>query len=290
MSLFTLENSEIAVQIDSLGAEQKSLQDVKTKTEYMWGADPQYWKRASPVLFPVVGAYKNNACPYRGKTYHLPQHGFARDMEFSLMSQRPDSICFALTDTEETRRNYPFAFRLEIEYQIAGRTVTVLWRVHNPSEETMYFSIGGHPGFCCPLDGIGQQTDYALSFGGADRIISRLLGPCGVTDQLREYSLTDGLLPIAADLFDQDALIVENHQAQQVSLVDPEGKRYLTVDFDAPLFGVWSPPKKQAPFVCIEPWYGRADHESFAGELNQREWGNALSPGGRFEASYRITV
>ena len=95
---------------------------------------------------------------------------------------------------------------------------------------------------------------------------------------------------ITGDLFDGDALIIENHQARKVSLVNPAGEVYLTVDFDAPLFGIWSPPRKQAPFVCIEPWYGRVDHEAFEGELDQREWGNELGPGKVFEASYRILV
>lgn len=97
-------------------------------------------------------------------------------------------------------------------------------------------------------------------------------------------------MQITGDLFDGDALILENHQAREVSLVNPAGEIYLTVSFDAPLFGIWSPPKKQAPFVCIEPWYGRADHEKFQGELDQREWGNELAPGETFEASYQIRI
>ena len=290
MSTYTLQNQEITVQIDAHGAELVSLKDNHTRTEYMWCADPAYWKRTSPVLFPLVGAYKNNETKYGGKTYTLPQHGFARDMEFSLLSQDEDSICFRLTDTEETRAKYPFAFVLEIVYRIAGRTVTVEWRVKNPSDETMYFSIGGHPAFNCPLKEGERQTDYALAFDAKEKVTSRLLEKGGVTDTYIDYPLQDGTLAITEDLFDNDALIIENHQARKVSLVNPEGRAYLTVSFDAPLFGVWSPPKKQAPFICIEPWYGRADHEHFTGELEKREWGNVLAPGGTFEAAYDITI
>lgn len=290
MSTYSLQNQEITVQIDSHGAELVSLKDNHTQTEYMWCADPAYWKRTSPVLFPLVGAYKNNETRYGGKTYTLPQHGFARDMEFTLVSQVEDSICFCLTDTEETREKYPFSFVLEIAYRIAGRSVTVEWRVKNPSDETMYFSIGGHPAFNCPLKEGERQTDYALAFDVKEKVTSRLLSKNGVTDTYIDYPLQDGTLAITEDLFDNDALIIENHQARKVSLVDPVGRAYLTVSFDAPLFGVWSPPKKQAPFICIEPWYGRADHEHFSGELEKREWGNILAPGGTFKAAYDITI
>lgn len=290
MADYTLKNQDITIQIASLGAELKSLVDNKTGTEYMWCADPAYWKRTSPVLFPVVGAYKNNESRYRGKTYSLPQHGFARDMEFALRSQSEDSIWFVLEDTEETRAKYPFAFRLEIGYSVLERSVRVSWRVSNPAQESMYFSIGGHPAFCCPLKEGEMQTDYALAFDVPGPLESRLLGKGGVSNTFRTYPLCESRMKITEDLFDGDALIIENHQAQAVSLVNPSGKTYLTVSFDAPLFGIWSPPKKHAPFVCIEPWYGRADRETFQGELDQREWGNELAPGGVFEASYEIRI
>lgn len=290
MTAYTLKNQDITIQIASLGAELTSLLDNETGTEYMWCADPAYWKRSSPVLFPVVGAYRNNESRYRGKTYSLPQHGFARDLEFTLLSQTGDSIWFVLEDTEETRAKYPFAFRLEIGYTLAGRSVQVSWRVSNPAREPMYFSIGGHPAFRCPLKEGEAQTDYSLAFDVPGPLESRLLGKGGVSDRFRTYPLSEGRMRITGDLFDGDALIIENHQARKVSLVNPAGEVYLTVDFDAPLFGIWSPPRKQAPFVCIEPWYGRADHEAFEGELDQREWGNELASGKVFEASYRILV
>lgn len=290
MAVYTLKNQELTIEINSHGAELVSLKDNRTQTEYMWRADPAYWKRTSPALFPVVGAYRNNEMRYGGKTYSLPQHGFARDMEFTLLSRSEDSIAFGLSDTEETREQYPFAFCLELYYRLAGRSVTVGWRVKNPAETPLYFSIGGHPAFNCPLKEGERQADYALAFDAAEKITSHVLGKDGVTDRYHDYPLENGKLPIAENLFDDDALIIENHQAQRVSLLDPEGKAYLTVAFDAPLFGVWSPPKKQAPFVCIEPWYGRADHERFEGTLEEREWGNELAPGETFEASYEIII
>lgn len=104
------------------------------------------------------------------------------------------------------------------------------------------------------------------------------------------YVLAEGLLPIAEDLFDGDALVIEDHQVQQVAFLGGDKKEYLAVEFNAPLVGIWSPPKKHASFVCIEPWYGRCDSEVFEGELKDREWGNTLKPGEEFEAVYKIKV
>lgn len=39
----------------------------------MWDAKPEYWKRTSPVLFPIVGSLNNGSYRYEGKEYpHVP--------------------------------------------------------------------------------------------------------------------------------------------------------------------------------------------------------------------------
>ena len=100
----------------------------------------------------------------------------------------------------------------------------------------------------------------------------------------------DGYCQIDEHMFDKDALIIENRQASKVSLCTPDKKPYLTVSFDAPLFGLWSPAGMGAPFICIEPWYGRCDRAGFAGELKDREYGNSLAQGEKFEKSYTIAI
>lgn len=59
---------------------------------------------------------------------------------------------------------------------------------------------------------------------------------------------------------------------------------------DAPLFGIWSPAGKHAPFVCIEPWYGRCDRVGFCQELSEREYGNVLEASETFQVYYDIQV
>lgn len=290
MALFQISNDKITLQVDSLGAEMKSLKSVPDNKEYMWHGDPAYWGRTSPVLFPIVGGLKGGVYRVDGKEYPMGQHGFARDMEFQLKSQVASEIWFSLNSDAETLKKYPYPFLLELGYELEGRTVVVKWRVTNQGKDPIWFSIGGHPAFLCPIDPGTDQTQYKLVFDAKDKIVSSCIEGGLLSKEKKTYELRrDGALPITADLFDGDALVIEGGQAHSVALAGPDGTPYLTVAFDAPLFGIWSPPKKKAPFICIEPWYGRCDSVDFAGDFKEREWGQQLS-GGVFEASYRITV
>ena len=163
-----------------------------------------------------------------------------------------------------------------------GRTSPVLFPFVGGVKNKVY----RHEGKEYPMNQHGFARDMA-----PESLTNTVFGEGGVvTTQKKEYKLTDGFLSIDEHLFDGDALVIEGHQIQRVALTDPQRKEYLAVEFDAPLAGIWSPPKKQAPFVCIEPWYGRCDSERFDGELKDRDWENALEAGGEFEASYKIII
>ena len=296
MADIIMRNEQLEIGINLHGAELKSLRKLSTDTEYLWCADPAYWNRTSPVLFPFVGGVKNGIYRHEGKEYKIGQHGFARDREFTLLSQTEDTVWFALEDDEASRKIYPFAFHLEIGYQLLTDGVKVLWKVNNPAEEVLYFSIGAHPAFNCPLRQGEKQTEYQIRLQGKEGVflnefVNTIFGQGGtVTLNHETVKLEDGILPITETLFDNDAKVIENGQVQRVALLDGRGEEYLALEFDAPLVGIWSPPKKQAPFVCIEPWYGRCDSEVFDGELKDREWEQELKPGEEFRAEYKIVV
>lgn len=291
MERFQIRNESLTLEIDAHGAEMKSLTDNRTGQEYLWCGDAAYWGRTSPVLFPLVGNYREKQSCFDGKWYSLSQHGFARDMDFELVSEKGDEIWFALEDSPETLEKYPFGFRLELGYRLQGRAVEVLWKVTNKNDREMYFSIGGHPAFNCPLREGEKQTDYRIGFDTCEPLTASVLDENGtVSERTKVLELTDGMLQITDSLFDEDALIVEHDQAHKVALYTPEGEKYLEVRFEAPLFGIWSPAGKHAPFVCIEPWYGRSDRADFGQKLEEREWGNVLKAGEIFTAVYQICV
>ncbi|MGN0495611.1 MAG: aldose 1-epimerase family protein [Lachnospiraceae bacterium] len=286
-----LENGELKVTINHFGAELCSVIKKDTGAEYMWNGDEKYWKRNAPVLFPFVGSLKNKEYIYDGQGYSMGQHGFARDMEFSIVSNDGKEAWFSLSSDDSTYEKYPFAFTLEIGYILEESKLKVIWKVINEDEKNMYFSIGGHPAFMCPINNEGKQTDYYISFDTDKDLTYSKLSENGLVYKKDNILHTNGgMLPIAEHLFDEDALVVENHQAHRISLCKQDKKPYLTVDFDAPLFGLWSPAKKNAPFVCIEPWYGRCDSEDFSGTLEEREYGHMLEPGKEFEAFFQITI
>lgn len=286
-----LENEVLKITINHFGAELSSVVKKDTGVEYIWNADEKFWKRSAPVLFPFVGSLKNKEFLYDGKSYQMGQHGFARDMEFSLVSNDGAQAWFSLSSDDSTYEKYPFAFSLEIGYVLSGNTLKVIWKVVNEDDKQMHFSIGGHPAFMCPLNGEGQQTDYFIAFDTKKDLTYSKLSENGLVYKKDNVLTTNGgKMQVTETLFDEDALVVEGEQAKEVSLCKPNGETYLTVSFDAPLFGLWSPAKKNAPFICIEPWYGRCDDESFTGTLEEREYGHMLEVGESFEVSYEIVV
>ena len=167
---YVLENDVLRVEIDSFGSELKSVQSKETGLEYMWQRDPKFWARTSPVLFPFVGSLKNKEYIHEGKHYPMGQHGFARDMEHSLVSKTDSEIWFELLSNEDTLEKFPFEFKLSIGYQLEANKVKVLWKVENPAENTLYFSIGAHPAFNCPIHGEEKKAGYSMYFGGVDEI------------------------------------------------------------------------------------------------------------------------
>lgn len=290
---YSLENEQLKVTVFSRGAELRSIRKKETGAEYLWNGDARYWGWTSPVLFPFVGAVRDRKYRYQGKTYDMKQHGFAREQEFALLSQKPDEIWFACSDTEETRKVYPFAFCLKLGYRLRENRVEVLWQVTNTGEEPMFFSIGAHPAFLCPPKAEGKQSDCCIGFETEkDQILYKRIDLSCNLIAPEEYALPlkDGLYRIEENCFDLDALIVEGDQTKKVWLAGPDGKPYVSVAFDAPLFGLWSPAKKNAPFVCIEPWYGRSDGTDFYGSLEERAYSNTAKPQETFARSYEISI
>jgi galactose mutarotase-like enzyme len=295
MSDHILKNNELTIKVNSLGAELIAITDHNSNKDYLWYGDAKFWKRHSPILFPIVGSLNNQTYVYNGKEYHLPQHGFARDTEFTVVSESDTEIWFRIQANEETLKVYPFLFALEIGYRLTGRSIEVLWRVSNKGDSEMYFSIGGHPAFMLPLNENHDQKDYYIGFDNANPVRYLSINEKGlaVNKPMEEQSVlpTDnGFLKYDPHLFDNDALIIEHNQFHAVSLADPDKKPYVTLRFDAPLFGLWTPSGKDAPFVCIEPWYGRCDSSVSNGNLEDKDWINHIGAGKVFEASYTIDI
>ena len=257
----TVSNQELTIRVSEHGAELSSIVANATGKEYLWQADPAFWKRHSPVLFPIVGSVWKAEYRNEGTVYPLSQHGFARDMDFTLIDEAENELRFALESTPDTLRAYPFPFLLEIGYRLEGNKVEVLWRVKNTGDKTMHFQIGAHPAFLYPNYEVDQPDRGYFAFDVKKDLVYRAL--------VEKGCVGDVVRPVPLDV---------------------EKRPYLSLTFTAPVVGLWSPPTRNAPFVCIEPWYGRCDRVDYTGEYKDRDWVWHLEPGEVFDASYTIEI
>lgn len=286
----TIQNETMSITVADRGAELVSIFDQKNSREVLWQADPAFWARHSPILFPQVGMSYGGYYTHQGIRYPMGQHGFARDCDFTLIEQTENTIVHRLTDSEETRKKYPFSFELTVTHTLCGREISVGWHVVNRGTDTMYFTIGAHPAFRVPVLPDTKQSDYSLQFR-LDQLKYYLLdADSGTADTKTRYTLAlpDQTCPIAEDLFDNGALIVDN-QIDWAGIAMPDGTPYLSVSCEGfPNFGIWSKPN--APFVCLEPWDGRCDNTGYAGELSEKPGILTLAPQEQYDKAYQITI
>lgn len=288
----TLKNEMLTIQVSEHGAELQSIR--KDDYEYLWQGNPEYWGRRSPVLFPIVGSVWEKCFRVDGNVYEMGQHGFARDMDFELVSAADTEVWYRLKSSEKTLAAYPWPFVLEIGYRLEGNSVKVLWKVTNPGDTEMFFQIGAHPAFNYPGYDPDAVDRGVVAFDRNDNLQRSGFKGKGCVDPQARFPIPlsdDGMLRLKRDTFDDiDTLMLENDQVHKVVFLKNDSSPYLTVTFDAPVVAIWSPPKRNAPFFCIEPWYGRCDRADFTGEFKDRDWVNALAPGATFAASYTITL
>lgn len=299
--MITLKNEHLTVEVSEHGAELCSIRS--TEREYLWQADPDFWARHSPVLFPIVGNVYDKTFRYNGLSYTMGQHGFARDAEFRTIEQSDDTVWLRFESDNATLEKFPAEFCLEIGYTLHEKQLDVMWRVTNPSTvQDLHFHIGAHPAFYWPThdpdkDARGyfqfSSNEEKASSNPSGAYTSRLLVGKGCVSPDMTFSIqTDenGLFPLKADTFDAIDTIILEQQVKRVTLCDLDSKPFLSVSFEAPVVGLWSPPGRRAPFVCIEPWYGRCDTYGFDKDFSLRDWTNHLKPAEIFEAKYTIEI
>lgn len=290
--MHTLKNEILTVQVKEHGAELASIR--KGSVEYLWQADPMFWGRHSPVLFPIVGSVWEKRYRVDGREFELGQHGFARDMDFTMVEGGEDEVRYRLGSTEDTLKKYPWPFVLEIAYRLHGNMIDVIWEVSNPGNEDMYFQIGAHPAFNYPDYDPQTMERGFLSFDRGEGLECIRIKEKGCVDAETLYPLdipADGLLPLTRETFDKiDTIMLQDGQIGSVALYRTDRTPWLKLSFEAPVVGIWSPPGKNAPFICLEPWYGRCDRAGYEGDYRDRDWVNRLAPGERFSSVYTIEI
>ncbi len=286
----SLHNDILSVEIAEKGAELQSLRNHKTGLQYLWDANPQVWAKHSPVLFPIVGELKHGSYTYEGKTYHLPRHGFARDMMFTVSDHSETTILFTVNSNVETTAVYPFPFSFSIRYTLQGNRLYVVYEIKNTGNGDMFFSVGGHPAFKVPLVEGTDFEDYYLSFSQVENAKQYPLSKGGLVETTPvPFFHNAEQLKLKRFFFYEDALVFKEIQSNSISVksdVTPHGFTFSFENF--PYLGLWT--KKDADFLCIEPWCGIADSTDASGDITQKEGIIALKENSVFERQWSVEL
>lgn len=285
-----LKNERLSVTIAEKGAELQSIKDANGK-EYLWQADPQFWPRHSPILFPIVCSVNNDTYRVDGKEYHLPRHGFARDTDFKLIAQSDRKVTFVLESDEETKKVYPYDFTLSISYVLDENKVGVIWHVLNTDNREIHFQIGGHPAFNIPDMKAGDKQRGCIRLDNSEPLDGLKSYIDGSHEMIEiPVEAENGMIAFTDNTWRNDSVKIHNCQVHRAELLNKKGEAEVTVEFRTPVIAFWSPFEKQAPFVCIEPWYGLGDPRGFDGEFKDKPLMNHLQPGASFMSKYVITI
>ncbi|MDC7236099.1 MAG: aldose 1-epimerase family protein [Spirochaetales bacterium] len=274
--------------IDPVGAELKSLK--LGGREYLWQGDPSSWSGQSPQLFPVIGMTPEGGWQYEGNTLVMENHGFARKSLFSVVESSNTDCLLRLEESDASLAQYPFPFILDIAYSLTDGGLSVSYRVENKQEGDMLFSLGAHPGFNCPLVQGSRFEDYYLEFE-KDETISRRWKEDFLTGK-KDPVLTDSRrIELDHSLFDKGAIILSGLQSDSVVLKSDTASASVRMNFAGfPDFGIWTIAGKNAPYICLEPWFGVDSSEGDSRDFEEKEGLLRLQGHEEFSCSYSLAL
>lgn len=270
-----IENEILKISVSDHGAELCSVMDKEETIERIWTADPTVWNRHAPILFPFVGKVRNKTYRIGDKSYEMKtQHGFARDMEFTCVAESETAITHRVVATDETKKIYPYDFELLVTHRLDAENPRVLhvdWEVKNNGEEEMIYSIGAHPGFTLPVKDYKEREEYYLEFPGKEELtycVASLTSGLTLPDEKKKLPLKNGFVKYYDDIY--ATFIFDYQNIDVVRIACPDMSPYVTVNCKGfPLLGIWTSPDG-GNYICLEPWYGRADDEGFEGTIDEK--------------------
>ena len=290
--MHTVSGDLLKISVQDKGAELCSIISKKTGNEFMWNANPDVWGSYAPVLFPIIGALKDNEFLYEGKSYSVPKHGFIRNNENLKVKQISNNCLeYSLKFDDESLKFYPFEFEFIVRYRLEGNTISVEHVVLNHSEDKpLFFSVGGHPAFKCPIQDGESYEDYFLEFTEVEKVSTwEVLSNGLINTTTRSLIENSNSLPLTNTLFDNDALILKDLKSKKVSLKSNKSTVSVTLEYpDFNYLGVWAKPGGQ--FVCIEPWLGISDSNTTDKDFTKKEGIIRLEAKTDFKASYSIKI
>lgn len=289
--MYSLENEKLKITASTFGGELNSITGKKEETEFLWSGNPEYWKYHSPHLFPIVGNLKDSKYRVDGKEYEMPSHGIARISEFTLSEQGKDYITFELRYSNESLKVYPYKFSFLVTYKIEESSIVISYKVINLDDKRIYFSLGAHPAFMCPIEKNEVLEDYYLKFNEIENSSIMCFDEnVRFTHEKQEYLINSDVIELKKEVFKNDALVFDDLKSDKITIKSKNHNKSISVEFSGfPYMGIWAP-VKGAPFVCIEPWFGHADYGDFNGDFKEKEGVLPLDIEKEFSCSYKISI
>ena len=290
----TIENKHLRVKISTLGAEIISIYNKDQHLEHIWKGEKASWNQHAPILFPIVGKLKNKQYQLDGKTYKMKNHGFASHRKFKLFKKTRNKVTLQLQSDEVSLKIYPYQFVLQATYQLKGTQVCIHYTVKNTDNKDLFFSIGAHPGFSIPLQANETYNDYYIEFQKKETHISRLpLTPKGFLShtQKTNYTNNSNKIALSHQLFKDRVVILDGITSKWLKIKSDNAKIALKIGIKNFNFvGLWTSHKKDAPFVCVEPWHGITDYSDTTGNLKVKKGIQKLKSGKKFDMRYYIKI
>ncbi len=292
MSNIKLKYGSTTAEIQCKGAQMVSFKGNDGR-EVIWQADPNIWACYAPVLFPVCGMPKDNHVIIEGVSYPMAKHGFTRNPEFTVEKIGDDFVELVLTPNDESRPQYPFDFVFHVIYTLRENGFSTTFVVENHSDRVMPFCVGGHPGFIIPMEEDACYTDYQLVFPYPENGKNLLVPGGGLVDGYEILPLVDGnKIPLSHDLFDErDALVMPELRSRSVDLVHKVSGKGIRFNYPKmEVLAVWSMPKKNGDYVCLEPWHGMPGQVTESGKYEDKPFVTLLQPGQSHQCGYDVQL
>lgn len=288
---YTISNEKLTLVIASKGGEFQSIRDAQGR-EYLWQGAEDSWTDKGPNLFPYIGRMTEKSYTYQDELYHMDIHGLLPYSELSLAEQTEDMLVLRLESSEETHKQYPFDFVLDIIWKLEGEKINITYHVKNTDSRTMYFGIGGHPGFNLPLEDGLRFEDFRVDFGenAAPRRIS-FSEDCFVLDADEAFALEEGrYLNMKHNLFDDDAIVLKK-MPHEVCINSEKSNKEIRVAFpDMDYLGIWHWPHVEVDYVCIEPWSSLPSRKGIVEDLETQADLLSLESGAEYKNTWSITI
>lgn len=290
MAKFEIENEILKIEVDRNGAELSSMYHKIHDLEYLWPGNPKSWNGRAPILFPIIGSLPKESYSYKGESFSMPQHGFARRSEWHLHKHRPSELIFSLKESKESLEFYPFAFYLEVGYRLEENRLLCSYSVKNSGKNPLPFSIGSHTAFRVPLEEGLHFSDYELYFNREEDTQRWLQGPSLLTGESTPFKTEKQRMALEHSLFTSGSYVFKDLASDKITLQSSKGERKASITFSGfPYCTLWTFNTPQ-PYLCIEPWHGVTPTEGSGQDIMQKEGIIVLEAGGVFHSEFVIEL